>query len=401
MAEIRNKESPFTPGKPVPIDYFVARLQEIRRLERAIIQTSRGRNENIFITGERGIGKSSLASFIRYFAEREYDFIGSHCYLGGVRDLEGMIRIICQRLLQESTDKTIFDKFKDIFSKYIKELTLSGIGIEFTTDKSELRTLLDNFLPLMRNINNTIKKSGKKGIILILDDLNGITDVAEFGYFFKSFVDELATSREALPILLILVGISERREDLMKYQPSIIRIFDVIELFPMTPDESMYFFKKTFGSQNISIPDDILSYIVQLTGGFPMLMHEVGDAIFWEDTDRFIDNDDAWKGILQALENIGRKYLAPQIYRALRSDTYRTILRKIGNIPLGTNFLRKEIREKISNSERKSFDNFLRRIKKLGMITDGEKRGEYRFVNQLFHLYVLLQGVRPERLGRK
>lgn len=76
------KESPFTPGKPVPVEYFVARFDEIKRLERAIRQARSGRNENIFITGERGIGKSSLAGFIQHLAEKEYNFIGAHCFLG-------------------------------------------------------------------------------------------------------------------------------------------------------------------------------------------------------------------------------------------------------------------------------------------------------------------------------
>ena len=54
------KESPFTPGRPVPVEYFVARQKEIERLKRAIVQTISGRNENVFITGARGIGKSPL-----------------------------------------------------------------------------------------------------------------------------------------------------------------------------------------------------------------------------------------------------------------------------------------------------------------------------------------------------
>ena len=83
------KESPFAPGKPVPIEYFVGRINEINRLQRAIHQTAGRRNENIFITGERGIGKSSLASFARFLAIKNYDFLGVHCSLGGIRDLEG------------------------------------------------------------------------------------------------------------------------------------------------------------------------------------------------------------------------------------------------------------------------------------------------------------------------
>ena len=295
MPGITTKESPFTPGKPVPVEYFIARSKEIERLERAIRQTSSGRNENIFITGERGIGKSSLAGFIRYLAEKEYDFIGAHCFLGGVRDLEGMIRVIFQRLLQETSDRSIFDSLKNVFGKYIKGITLFGVGIEFTTDRSELRTLLDNFLPVMRKVNETIKDH-KKGMMLILDDLNGISDISEFAQFLKSFVDELATSRYSLPLLIILVGIPERRENLIRHQPSVARIFDIIDLSPMNEDESKEFFNNMFNKQNISLTSQALSLMVNLSGGFPMLMHEVGDAVFWLDTDNCIDENDAKKG---------------------------------------------------------------------------------------------------------
>ncbi|MBI5182781.1 MAG: ATP-binding protein [Nitrospinae bacterium] len=397
MAEIVTKESPFTPGRPVPIEYFVARIKEIERLERAIKQTSSGRNENIFITGERGIGKSSLAGFVRYLAEKK-NFIGSHCFLGGVRDLEGMIRVIFQRILQQITDKSLFDRLKQIFSKYIKRITLFDIEVEFTKDSSELRTLLDNFLPVLRKIHETVKDV-KQGIILILDDLNGITDVPEFSQFLKSFVDELATSNNSLPLLLILVGIPERRDDLIKHQPSVARIFDIVDLPPMSKDESTQFFKIMFDKQGISIDQEAISLMIELSGGFPMLMHEVGDAVFWVNTDNRIDGKDAVGGILEAAKNVGKKYLDPQIYRAIGSETYRTILRKISELPLGTTFQRKKILEKITNDERKTFDNFLQRIKKLGIICETEQRGEYRFINQLYHLYVGLEafGAKKEK----
>ncbi len=184
MADIRFKESPFSPGKPVSVEYFVARIKEIKRAERAIKQASSGRNENLFITGERGIGKSSLAGFIRYLAEKKYNFI---------------------------------------------------------------------------------------------------------------------------------------------------------------------------------------------------------------------DNNDARKGIFQAAEVVGRKYLDPQVYNALRSESYRFMLRKIGRIELGTSFQRKEVLQKIPKKERKTFDNFLLRIKKLGVINETEIRGEYRFTNQLYHLYIWLEAFRVEK----
>jgi len=399
MAGIRTKESPFTPGKPVPIEYFVARGKEIERLERAIRQTASGRNENVFITGERGIGKSSLASFVRYLGEKEFSFVGAHCFLGGVADLEGMMRVIFQRLLQEVTDRSVFEKLKGIFDRYIKGLTLFGVGVEFTKDRSELRTLVENFLPALRRIQESIKDQ-KSGLLLVLDDLNGITGVREFALFLKSFVDELATSGDSLRLLLMLVGIPERRDDLTRHQPSVARIFDVVHLRPMAESESTEFFGRTFGGQNIKVSPDALSLMVEFSGGLPMLMHEVGDAVFWQDTDNSIDGGDAARGIFDTAENVGKKYLDPRVYRALRGQSYRSILRRIGKLPLGSSFHRQDVLGMLPDKERKTFDNFLRRIKGMGVIAEGEVRGEYRFVNDLFHLYIQLEAHRAEKESR-
>lgn len=400
MVEINAKESPFYPGKPVPIEYFIARISEIKRLERSIKQTLSGRNENIFIMGERGIGKSSLAGFIRYIAEKKYDFIGTHCFLGGVKDLNEMIRLVFQRLFQEVKEKTIFEKLKNIFGDYVKEVKLFGMGVELTKDPSELRTILDNFLPTIREINETIKDN-KKGIILILDDLNGISKVPEFANFLKSFVDELATSRNPLPLMIIFVGIPEIKENMVRYQSSVSRIFNVTDLLPMDKSESREFFMNNFEKVNISVSDDALLYMVDFSGGFPMLMHELGDAIFWLDKDNHIDEDDAIDGIFTAAEIVGRKHLDPQVYQVLRSETYRSILIKIGKLTLGKRFQRKNILENVSEKESKTFDNFLFKLKNLGIINKTENRGEYKFSNMLYHLYIRFGSFRVKNPGKR
>lgn len=400
MVEINAKESPFYPGKPVPIEYFTARISEIERLERSIKQTLSGRNENIFIMGERGIGKSSLAAFIHYIAEKEYDFIGTHCYLGGARDLNEMVRLIFQRLFQEVKEKSIFEKLKNIFDDYIKEVKLFGMGVEFTKNPSKLHTILDNFLPTIRKINETIKDN-KKGIILILDDLNGISRVTEFAHFLKSFVDELATSRNPLPLLIIFVGIPEIIENMVRHQPSVTRIFDIIDLFPMGKSESRKFFINNFNKVNISVSEDALYYMVDFSGGFPMLMHELGDAIFWLNKDNHIDEDDAIDGLIEAAEIVGRKHLDPQVYQVLRSETYRSILIKIGKIPLGKRFQRKNILEKAKDKEYKTLDNFLHKVKDLGIINKTENRGEYKFANMLYHYYIRFGSLRVKNQGKR
>lgn len=384
---IGTKESPFTPGRPVPVEYFVARRKEIERIERAIRQTLAGRNENIFITGERGIGKSSLAWYTHHLAEKE-TLLGAYCYIGPARSLEDVAGIVFKRLL-EGCDKSTFEKLKEAFHKYIKSVNLPFLGVEFTENKSDLRDLVNGFIPALRHVCAVSKENNKNGLLVVMDDLNGITGLAEFSMFLMSTVDGIATSKEPLPLLMILVGIPDRREDLLKHQPSVARIFDIIDLPLMDENESGEFFRKTFAEESIAVSEEALSIMVQLSGGYPMLMHEVGDAVFWQNTDDKIDVRDARQGIMEAARTVGKKYIDPQISKVLRSKTYSSILWRIGKkLPLGGAFKRQELLKEIPTTEQKNLDNFLNRIKKLGIVDDAEVRGEYRFVNPLFHLYV-------------
>lgn len=242
----------------------------------------------------------------------------------------------------------------------------------------------------MRKVCDEVQKANRKGLILVLDDLNGITKTPEFAHFIKSFVDELSTSGQQLPLLLILVGIPERRDEMIDIKPSVGRIFNVIDLPLMSEDESKEFFTETLSKKMVTVTDDALSLMVNMAGGYPMLMHEVGDAVFWQDENNQIDIRDAKTGISEAAKNVGRKYIGTQVESVFRNKTYSSILVRIGKkLPIGSTFKRKDIiKESVSVEEQKNLDNFLGKVKQLGIMRDAETYGEYRFVNPLYHLYI-------------
>ena len=147
---------------------------------------------------------------------------------------------------------------------------------------------------------------------------------------------------------------------------------------------------------NIRCEPDALDDMTKYTGGLPMLAHEIGDAVFSADDDSNIDYDDAFSGVLDAADVVGRRYLDPLVYKAIRSDRYRTILRQVSMGLFTARFTRAEVRSSLPEDERKVLDNFLQRMKKLGVIVedpDGE-RGSYCFSNLLHHLYFFMEGQR-------
>lgn len=388
----RDVNSPFTPGLPVPVEFFVGRLNEIEEIKAKVTSALSGRLEVGFLIGERGIGKSSLASFVRFLSERDHQVLGLHTFLGGVASLEEMVRRVFDRLLKESVGKVWHDKVKQFFGNHIRQVGLFGVSVEFGATPQDLRRMVHDFAPALRNLVERVKDE-KKGIFLILDDINGLASSPDFANWLKSLVDEIATSQQPLPVCLLLVGLEERRQALIGLQPSLARVFDLIEIRAWSKEETATFYKNAFSSVGIEVEDPAIDLLVRYTGGLPVLAHEIGDAAFTLDNDGRIDRDDATKAVIAAADIIGHKHLEPQVFRAIRSARYRSILRKLARQPFEATFQRSEVRKRLSGDEVRVFDNFLRRMSELNVLTKDLERGAgaYRFTNLLHYLYFMIE----------
>ena len=388
--------SPFTPGQPVPLEFFVGRLAQVERLERKVAAAVQGRVQLAFVSGERGIGKSSLASFVRFIAERDDQILGLHTFLGGVTSLEEMVRRVFERLLKESVDGHWFEKIRDFFGKHIRQVGLFDVSVEFRAPGEELQQLVRNFAPSLRGLMNRIQDE-TRGLLIILDDINGLATSEEFANWIKSLVDEIATSGESFPACITLVGLEQRRQSLLALNPSLARYFDLIDIPQWETKETRDFFTNAFGKADVAIETKALDLLVGYTGGLPVLGHEIGDAVFQADKDNVIDEQDASNGIVAAADIVGRKHLEPQVLNAIRSPRYRAILRTLDRQP-DIEFSRGELLAFLNNDEAKVLDNFLTRMKGLGIIQPNPEalRGGYQFTNLLHSLYFSLEAKRAK-----
>jgi Cdc6-like AAA superfamily ATPase len=204
---MNNKEkSPFTPGSPVPYELFVGRTDQIQELIRLVDQTSLGKQENVFLSGDRGIGKSSLASFLRHFVATRKNVLGIHVFIGKAATLEEMVCLVFEQILKETQGQSWFENISQLFGKYIKQIGLFGISVSFNPPMQDLRELARNF---PEALNNLLGKIGdhKAGLFIALDDVNGLVEKTEFANWYKSFVDEIATHYPKFPVFIILIGL--------------------------------------------------------------------------------------------------------------------------------------------------------------------------------------------------
>ncbi|MEA1893737.1 MAG: ATP-binding protein [Euryarchaeota archaeon] len=395
------ENSPFTPGNPAPVELFVGRVEQIEEILKYVKQTSSGRQENVFLAGERGIGKSSLAAFLRHLVDRE-NFLTIHVFVGGVTDLEELVRRIFEQILKETNKQTWFDEISGFFGKYVKQVDLFGISVSFNPPQEDLEGLVRNFPEALKNIMEKIKNE-KKGLFIVLDDINGISETPEFANWYKSFVDDVATHYTDFPAFIMPIGIPEIRDVLSEHQPSLMRIFRVVDIDKLSDKEVNEFFKKTFKRVNIEVEPEAMGVMVGFSSGLPILMHEIGDAVFWRDYDGVISKEDTLPGIVDAADRIGKKYLDPKVYRTIRSERYRSILRKLGEEPIDR-FKKSEIGSKLSEEEKKVFKNFLGKMRQLGIIVPDIEggRGAYKFVNVLYPVYIWMESrnINPKEIKK-
>ena len=395
------ESSPFSPGPLASAESFVGRLPEIERLRGMINASTRGRFKIGYISGERGIGKSSLAAFARRLAERDLGVAGCHVFLGGVQDHREMLRRTFDRILNESIDKPWHRQLMDLFGDRVSKVGLFGVTLELNLAERDMQALERDFVSSMRRLLNSFQEH-PKALFLILDDINGLAGSAGFANWLKSTVDEIATSGDELRLCILVVGLEERRRELVEKQPSLARVFDLIDIAPWSDDEVRQFYRESFGASGAGISEAGLELLARPTGGLPVLAHEIGDAAWRTARGPDIGAREVLKGIFMAAEVIGRKLLNPQVFDAIRSERYHSIFRKMADLSRpGTRFRRAELAELLTDAESKSLDNFLRRMTTLGALErDPETRGAYRFPNLLHALYFRMESQRRQREER-
>jgi hypothetical protein len=84
----------------------------------------------------------------------------------------------------------------------------------------------------------------------------------------------------------------------------------------------------------------------------------------------------------------------PQVLQFVRSERYRKILRALVSEPNNFAFRREDIVKRLGNEERRVLDNFLQRMRRLGVLVADKGRGAYRFRNLLHFFYFAMEARR-------
>ncbi len=394
MNNISKGKSPFYPGHPLPPELFVGRAEQIERvMTRGAGQVTLGKPVSIFIEGEYGIGKSSLASYLQNLAAIRCGLHPIYTPLGNTRSIEELGEKVLEAAFRSGAlhPKT-FEKIRNWLGKYIGEQSLFGLTLNMEALKKDAPSIASGMLPFLLEVYERIKDEDIKGIFLVLDEINGITANPQFAHFIKGLVDTNAVSPKRLPLLLMICGVKEKRWEMIAHHQPIDRIFDVIDIEPLSREEMETFFHKAFDSVGSSVDPEAMDVLVHFSAGLPKIMNLIGDYAYWLDQDDRIDRDEAFRAVISAADEVGKKYVDQQVYNALKSRDYHSILKKLGRmIPTSASFNKQEVEKTLTGAEKKKFNNFLQKMKTLKVLRSGLARGEYIFNMSMVQTYIWLK----------
>ena len=392
---IPEMESPFTPGVPVDPRLFVGREGQIQELLDAAQKAKRGNFQIAYVSGERGIGKSSLVKMALHVAATQRNAITAHAHLGGVSNFAGLGRRAMEAAAQDGIVRPWGENLMKALGNRVEKVGMMGVDITLKASERDLASTGENLPREMAELANKIG-GNRSPMILALDDINGFADTPKFAHWVKSATEIAAGRAGKIPVFLIMVGLEERRRQMMKHNPSVARVFQpTLFVEPWTEEETLDFFRRGFEVGRIS--SDIsklwLPRCVSFSGGFPMLAQEIGHAV-WTRA-RKGEHVDAILGIVDAANAIGRQHLQSGVLDALRSSKYKSILAKAVKLSSSGKFSRRDLLQsaKLTEREKVGVDAFLQRMRKLGAIVADEESvesGAYRFPTLLHALYFFI-----------
>ena len=384
-----DRESPFQPGKPVSPYYFKGRHSSIQKILRYYNNACKGDVQHFFLTGKKGIGKTSLAEFVKQYLEDNKNTLGIYVSNKGQNSLESLVTSIFEAFLN-NVEKNFFERgFESLFGK-IDSVEFVGAKIRFKPDEETSRDLVASFHYILNELVGEF--DDKDCIFLIIDDINGLSQQEEFVNWYKRFADTIEVDNTFdLPLYILFAGYPEKFDNLVLQDLSFGRIFHHEEITNLEDRDVRQFFVNAFDSVGMNCENDALDLLILFSQGSPLMMQHIGDAVFWQADGEVITKETAAIGILNAANELGSKQIRPDLKR-IGSKHYLNILLKLGKHQIYS-FQKKELENYLSENEINVLSDFLTKMLSIGILNSigVQNSGEYEFSNILYFTYFMIK----------
>ncbi|MGX2031355.1 MULTISPECIES: AAA family ATPase [Methylocaldum] len=256
------------PSQPIQsIEHLFGRGEELDQIDKALYAPGR----HIFIYGDRGVGKSSLAAIAaNQYQSPEADYIDVSCSPDAT-----LLSVVADIAMQAAN----ISRFRSITRQVKKSIDLRFFKIEKNQNETRLNIreqirTLPEAVELLREVSYLHSEKP----IVVLDEFDRISS-AEERNLFADLIKQLGDKK--IPLKFIFTGVGKTLEELLGAHQSAYRQLQTIEL-PKLPWEARWEIvlhaARTFG---IDVDRDVYIRIAQVSDGYPYYVHLITEKMLW------------------------------------------------------------------------------------------------------------------------
>lgn len=403
---LRDIINAFSPAKQIQDSRkFAGRKQHVKSVFSALMSEG----TNLAIIGNRGIGKSSLATQLKNIStgdntllkklqiphDDKYDFLSIYLTCSNIKTFDDLLDHII-------TSEHGLNPYRYSMTTSKKEIDKSqkkgDLGVvkgsnEHTTEQtSELIKKEHNNTEIFINIIDKIHTRNTDGVLIIIDEFDQISNTDGFSNFLK------ALNTGSLKIKFCIVGVARDIKGLIAEHPSTSRSFSggIIKLPVMENQEMTEIIRNAEKSINkyITFNQEAEDQVIKLANGHPYILHLIGketlNIAYQKQLGEITPNI-----IEEALNNIatsGQESLLEERYKKAvtlsrqREVVLKSLAEQVKNGEVYT-------KDACRIAEERNVPNPSQYIGQLVKEKYGEeirklRRGYYSFNDSLFHTYV-------------
>ncbi len=394
--------NPFNPQSPVDPNFFVGRKEALKDLHIYMQESLEGQRINtIFIRGERGIGKTSLAKYFRSICEKTLGITSFYLLLNERKEnISGkdFVLGILEKIIEfKSSEKNFLKKLQSV-SGFLESIDLGII-------KLKLREVIKNspddtreLLIFLDKINASLKSEGSTGLLIILDEienLNSKESIVNFTRTISDISDELTIDKK---IVFIICGSIETYEQIHNSDERIGDFLKIIDVSQLNQEEVKEFYRKTFALLRCNITDKALALLAGYCSGYPQIMQRVGYEVFknlnLRNRPSNIDLPETSIGINEASKSWAKSHLLKIDYEDITDKRFKLLAYTLRKIQTDLFFSENRLKNEITNKDDlQAVLDAIQLLEISGILKRGKQQGEWSFKDRLLSLFIQNIGI--------